>query len=64
MIEKIINNYSLLIYEDKNQLFNALSNFIVSEINKSLKVKERFQFCICGGSTPKQVYEILSEKEL
>ena len=64
MIEKIVNNYSLKIYENKDELFMNISNFIEKEINQSLKVKERFQFCICGGSTPKSVYSLLSKKEL
>jgi len=64
MIEKIINNYSLKVFENKNELFLNISNFIQDEINQSLKVKERFQFCICGGSTPKSVYSSLSKREL
>ncbi len=64
MIEKIINNYSLSIYEDRSELFYKLSDFIEKEINQTLKVKERFQFCVCGGSTPKSVYELLSKKDI
>jgi len=64
MIEKIINNYALKVFENKNELFLNLSNLIEKEITHSLKVKDRFQFCICGGSTPKSVYKLLSKKEI
>jgi len=64
MINKIINNYSLYIYKNKNELSCELSNFIEREIYQSLKINERFQFCISGGSTPKSVYELLSKKDL
>ncbi len=64
MIEKKINNYSLFIFKEKNELFLNLSNFIEKQINESLSLKERFHFCVCGGSTPKAVYNLLSKKEL
>ena len=64
MIEKKFNNYSLCIFNDKNTLSNKLSEFISSQINKSLKIKERFQLCACGGSTPISAYNALSKIEL
>ena len=35
-----------------------------SQIKIILNAKDRFQLCLCGGSTPKNVYDFLSEKEL
>ena len=64
MIEKIINNYSLHVFENKEELFLNLSQLIENEINSTLNFKERCQFCICGGSTPKGVYSLLSKKDL
>ena len=64
MIEKTINNYSLFIFKDKIELSLHVSHFIEKQINQSLKIKKRFQFCVCGGSTPKSVYDLLSKKEL
>ena len=64
MIEKIINNYSLFIFKNKDELALNLANLIEKEIDYSLNTKEKFQFCICGGSTPKGVYSLLSEKDL
>ena len=64
MIEKIINNYHLVIFEDKSELSIKVSDYISERIKITLNAKDRFQFCVCGGSTPKNVYNFLSEKEL
>ena len=64
MIEKKINNYSLFICKDNIELNIKISDFIYNLIDKSLKVKDRFQLCLCGGSTPKSLYKKLSKKEL
>ena len=64
MIEKKINNYSFYIFKDKIELSINLSKFVANKINQSLEIKERFQFCVCGGSTPKLVYSNLSENNL
>ena len=64
MIEKIIDNYHLIIFNDKSELSIKLSDYISKRIEIILNAKDRFQFCVCGGSTPKNVYKFLSEKEL
>tara|TARA_Y100001935_G_scaffold250512_1_gene250793 strand:+ start:1212 stop:1940 length:729 start_codon:yes stop_codon:yes gene_type:complete len=64
MIEKDFNNYSLRVFENKEELFLNLSDLIEIDINQSLNLKDRFKFCICGGSTPKSVYKLLSKKDL
>tara|TARA_B100000900_G_scaffold252272_1_gene214981 strand:+ start:474 stop:1199 length:726 start_codon:yes stop_codon:yes gene_type:complete len=64
MIEKIINNYHLLIFEDKSELSIKVSDYISERIKEILSSKPRFQLCVCGGSTPKTIYSCLSEKEL
>ena len=64
MIEKLVDNYLFRIYEDSSKLSNAMAALIANEINDKLKIKERFQLCLCGGSTPKTVYELLSKLDL
>jgi len=64
MIEKIIDNYHLIIFKDKSELSLNVSNYISERIKIILNAKDRFQLCLCGGSTPKKVYDFLSEKEL
>ena len=64
MIEKLIDNYHLIIFKDKSELSIKVSDYISDRIKKNLKAKDRFQFCVCGGSTPKNIYSFLSEKEL
>ena len=64
MIEKKIDNYHLIIFNDKRELSIKVSDYISERIKVILNVKDRFQFCTCGGSTPKNIYNLLSEKEL
>ena len=64
MIEKIIDNYHLIIFNDQRELSIKVSDYISERIKIILNAKDRFQFCVCGGSTPKNVYNLLSEKEL
>jgi len=64
MIEKKINNYSLLIFNDKDELSRNLSKYIFTYIDELLLIKERVQLCLCGGSTPKSVYDQLSNQVL
>ena len=64
MIEKVINNYSLRVFRNKEELFFNLSDLIENRIIHILSEKERFKFCICGGSTPKPFYNLLSKKDL
>jgi len=64
IMEKIINNYHLIIFKDKSELSKKVSEYISERIKINLNAKDRFQFCVCGGSTPKNIYNYLSEKEL
>ncbi|KGF89701.1 6-phosphogluconolactonase [Prochlorococcus marinus str. MIT 9107] len=64
MIEKIINGYTLNIYKDKLKLSTAVFKFIERQIFHTLKKKDRFKFCVSGGSTPKSVYKLLSKSDL
>ncbi len=64
MIRKDIQNYSLFISQDKEKLYDNLSNFIINEISHTLKNKSRFQFCVSGGSTPRGVYQLLTKNNL
>ena len=60
MIEKVKNGYAINIYKDKLELSTAVFKFIECQIIRTLKNKERFKFCVSGGSTPKAVYQLLS----
>ena len=64
MIEKVRNGYTLNIYKDKLELSTAVFKFIQSHIIHTLKKKDRFKFCVSGGSTPKSVYQLLSKSDL
>ena len=64
MIKKVKNGYSINIYEDKFELSKGVFKFIENQIIHTLKEKDRFQFCVCGGSTPKSVYQLLSNSDL
>ena len=64
MIEKVKNGYTINIYKDKLELSKAVFEFIESQIVQTLKNKERFKFCVSGGSTPKSVYQLLSISDL
>ena len=64
MIKKSYNGYELFIYKDKLELSSGISNFIENQIFQTLKIKDRFQFCVSGGSTPKSVYQLLSERDI
>ena len=64
MIEKSFDEYNLYIHKDKLELSSNVSNFIENQIIQSIKIKDRFQFCVSGGSTPKSVYQLLSKRDI
>ena len=64
MIEQSYGGYKLHIHKDKFELSTNVSNFIENQIVQTLKIKDRFQFCVSGGSTPKSVYQLLSERDI
>ena len=55
MIEKNIDKYRIFIFENKFKLTSYLTEYISNKIKTSLKVNDRFTFCVCGGSTPKGI---------
>ena len=64
MIKKSINGYNLYIYKDKLELSSKVSKLIENQIIQTVKIKERFQFCVSGGSTPKSIYQLLSKRAI
>tara|TARA_B100000212_G_C27351385_1_gene523801 strand:+ start:254 stop:973 length:720 start_codon:yes stop_codon:yes gene_type:complete len=64
MIEKKIDNYKLFIFKNKIELSDYFSKYIQEEIKHTLKNKERYQFSVCGGSTPKLIYQRISTLNL
>ena len=64
MIEKKTDIYKFVIFENKNELTSYITKYISNKIETSLKDKDRFKFCVCGGSTPKVIYEKLSNVDL
>ena len=64
MIEKNIDKYRFFIFENKFKLTSYLAEYISNKIKTSLNVNDRFKFCVCGGSTPRVIYEKLSNFDL
>ena len=64
MIEKNIGIYKFFIFENKIKLSSYLTEYISNKINNLLNVNDRFKFCVCGGSTPRIIYEKLSNLDL
>ena len=64
MIEKNIDKYRFFIFENKSKLSCFITEYISNKIKTSLKVNDRFKFCVCGGSTPRVIYEKLSNLDL
>ena len=64
MIKHSINGYNLNIYKDKLELSSAVFTVIERQIIHTLKTKDRFKFCVSGGSTPKSVYHLLSRSDI
>ncbi|ABM72021.1 Putative 6-phosphogluconolactonase (DevB, Pgl) [Prochlorococcus marinus str. MIT 9515] len=64
MIKKSVDGYDLNIYKDKLELSSKVSKFIENQIIQTIKTKERFQFCVSGGSTPKSIYQLLSKRDI
>ena len=64
MIVNSRNGYTLNIYKDKLELSKAVFKFIESQIICTLENKDRFKFCVSGGSTPKSVYQLLSKSNI
>jgi 6-phosphogluconolactonase len=50
----------LNIFETPNELNENLAQFIITEANKAIKEKDRFDFVLTGGSSPKVLYQLLS----
>ena len=64
MIERSYGGYKLYIHKNKFELSSNVSNFIENQIVQTINIKDRFQFCVSGGSTPKSVYQLLSERDI
>ena len=64
MIERNIGIYTFFIFENKIKLTSYLTEYISNKIVSSLKDNNRFKFCVCGGSTPRAIYDKLSNVDL
>ena len=64
MIEKNIDKYRIFIFENKFKLTSYATEYISNKIKNKLNVIDRFKFCVCGGSTPRVIYEKLSNFDL
>lgn len=47
------------VFRDLKQLSQAAASLIVSEANKAIAERDRFSFVLSGGSTPRQLYQML-----
>ncbi len=59
-----MNNYRIELSKTKNELARSASKIILQDINNALKKKERVQVALSGGSTPAEVYELLSGENI
>jgi 6-phosphogluconolactonase len=50
----------LHIYKDAEETTNALADWIVTLIKKTLEAKDRFTIALSGGETPKKLYQKLA----
>ncbi len=50
----------LNIFDTPTELNENLAQFIIAEANKAIKEKDRFDFVLTGGSSPKVLYQLLS----
>ncbi len=64
MIEKNIDKYTFFIFENKFKLSSYVTKYISNKIKDSLNTNDRFKLCVCGGSTPRVIYEELSNVDL
>ncbi len=64
MIEKSFDGYTLYVCKDQSELSYTVFKFVENQINQILKIRDRFKFCVSGGSTPKSVYQLLSKSNI
>ena len=53
----------LHIYKDGDAVCEALAEWIVELMNKTLQQKERFTWALSGGETPKKLYQLLASEK-
>lgn len=51
------------IYEDKNELLNALAETIAVLAKDAIQARGKFNFVLSGGSSPKNLYELLASEK-
>lgn len=50
----------LRVFEDVDDLLDALATFIIKIANEAIEEKGEFTFSLSGGSSPKKLYELLA----
>lgn len=64
-IETVINtDYAFQIFATRDEMTEAATHFIQRELDQSLSEKDRATLALSGGSTPKPIYQKLSNIEL
>ena len=53
----------LKIYKDKNELLNALAEFICEVAQEAINARGQFNFVLSGGGSPKSLYELLASEK-
>ena len=53
---------NLLIYKTKDELLDALANYIIKIANKAIAEQDCFNFVLTGGNSPKELYNLLATK--
>lgn len=52
----------LKIFNDSNELLNALANAICEASKEAIAARDQFNFVLSGGSSPRKLYELLASK--
>tara|TARA_Y100001968_G_C19409846_1_gene745691 strand:- start:196 stop:915 length:720 start_codon:yes stop_codon:yes gene_type:complete len=59
-----MTKYKIDVATDQNDLFSKTVEIIIDQINHFLSIKKRVQISLSGGSTPAEVYRLLSREDI
>ena len=59
-----MTKYKIDVATDQNDLFSKTVEIIIEQINHFLSIKKRVQISLSGGSTPAEVYRLLSREDI
>lgn len=59
----IVNQQSIFVCENRDELSRSLAEMFVNLANEAVKRQDRFTVALSGGSTPKSLYSLLAQPE-